>query len=110
MTVSPARARPNVADAHEELAVIVERLQRTFAENSDRGGKVYRSRQGCAKRLDASVALAGGGLFVLMSRAQDRNLCSRGAERAREMAVRLAFGRARQHLRESMRERCSPRR
>jgi putative ABC transport system permease protein len=99
-----------VADAQAEMAVIAARLQRDFPrENRDRGVTVYTVAAGMRDvGLDAILSLwQAAALFVLLIACANiaNLLLARGAERAREMAVRLALGSSRGRIiRESMLE------
>jgi hypothetical protein len=99
-----------VADAQAEMAVIAARLQRDFPrENRDRGVRVYTVAAGMRDvGLDAILSLwQAAALFVLLIACANiaNLLLARGAERAREMAVRLALGSSRGRIiRESMLE------
>ena len=99
-----------VADAQAEMAVIAARLQRDFPrENRDRGVRVYTVAAGMRDvGLDAILSLwQAAALFVLLIACANiaNLLLARGAERAREMAVRLALGASRGRIiRESMLE------
>jgi len=98
------------ADAQAEMAVIAARLQRDFPrENRDRGVRVYTVAAGMRDvGLDAILSLwQAAALFVLLIACANiaNLLLARGAERAREMAVRLALGSSRGRIiRESMLE------
>jgi putative ABC transport system permease protein len=90
-------------DAQAQMAVLADRLARAYPEaNRDRGARVYTLAQGMMDEgLGPMLSLwqASAGFVLLIACANIANLLlARGAERRREMAVRLALGAGRGHL------------
>ncbi len=90
-------------DAQAQMAVVADRLARDYPEaNRDRGARVYTFEQGMLDEgLGPILSLwqASAGFVLLIACANIANLLlARGAERQREIAVRLALGAGRGRL------------
>jgi putative ABC transport system permease protein len=95
--VAPGRT---LEDAQAQMAVVAERLEREYPEaNRGRGVRVYTLAQGMMDEgLGPILSLwQASALFVLLIACANiaNLLLARGAERQREMAVRLAIGASR---------------